>query len=490
MNVNSLLSRSRRWLPGILGIAVLSTGAATWPVWGPRLSTWIEETIRSWRTRAGSVAEHEHDDHGEHGTRMWGTKSIELTPQARRNLGLTDEELKPIQLSTYRRTIGLPAMVVPRPGRTHLKVSAPLTGVVTHVHAVTGEAVVPGSLLFELRLTHEDLVQSQTEFLKTLGELEVENKEVARLRGVADQGGVSGRILLERQYAKEKLEAILKAQRETLRLHGLSDRQIDRIAADRQLLRDLVIVAPTVDEHAENEELRLSGEAMERVAFDIPPAKEDSTPLVVERLSVVKGQSVLAGDELCSVADYSRLFLEGQAFEQDLAAVTSAVTLGLPFEALLSDGTSIAPAGGLSLAYLSNSVDPESRSLSVFVQLTNRILSDRTNAEGQRFLTWEYRVGQRMQLRVAVEEWADQIVLPADAVVQDGPEWFVFRRTGRMFTQLGVHVKYRDPTQVVIAHDGTLYPGDVVARRSAHQLLMAIKNQSGGGVDPHAGHNH
>jgi hypothetical protein len=53
-----------------------------------------------------------------------------------------------------------------------------------------------------------------------------------------------------------------------------------------------------------------------------------------------------------------------------------------------------------------------------------------------------------------------------------------------------VHVQYRDQTSVVIANDGSLFTGDVVAMRSAHQMQMALKNKSGGGVDPHAGHNH
>jgi cobalt-zinc-cadmium efflux system membrane fusion protein len=43
---------------------------------------------------------------------------------------------------------------------------------------------------------------------------------------------------------------------------------------------------------------------------------------------------------------------------------------------------------------------------------------------------------------------------------------------------------------VVIASDGPLKPGDVVAAGGAYQLHLAIKNKSGGGVDPHAGHNH
>ena len=53
-----------------------------------------------------------------------------------------------------------------------------------------------------------------------------------------------------------------------------------------------------------------------------------------------------------------------------------------------------------------------------------------------------------------------------------------------------MHVKYRDQFSVVIDRDGSLFPGDVVAMRSAHQMKMALKNISGGGADPHAGHNH
>jgi hypothetical protein len=42
----------------------------------------------------------------------------------------------------------------------------------------------------------------------------------------------------------------------------------------------------------------------------------------------------------------------------------------------------------------------------------------------------------------------------------------------------------------VIESDGTLFPGDVVAVSGAYQMQLALKNKAGGGVDPHAGHNH
>jgi hypothetical protein len=81
-------------------------------------------------------------------------------------------------------------------------------------------------------------------------------------------------------------------------------------------------------------------------------------------------------------------------------------------------------------------------------------------------------------------------VLPAEAVAREGAESYVFQENGDQFERVPVHVRYRDQQTAVIANDGSLYPGDIIALRSAHQLQMALKNKSGGGVDPHAGHNH
>ena len=66
----------------------------------------------------------------------------------------------------------------------------------------------------------------------------------------------------------------------------------------------------------------------------------------------------------------------------------------------------------------------------------------------------------------------------------------MFQQNGSRFDRVSVHVIHRDQTHVVIANDGTLFPGDVVALRSAHQMQMAIRNKSGAGADPHAGHSH
>ena len=81
-------------------------------------------------------------------------------------------------------------------------------------------------------------------------------------------------------------------------------------------------------------------------------------------------------------------------------------------------------------------------------------------------------------------------VLPVEAVAQDGPESYVFELNDGHFDRRAVHVEYRDQESVVIVNDGALRLGATVAVTSAHQMQLSLKIKAGGGVDPHAGHNH
>lgn len=486
------------------GVVVVVAAVATYSAWWPPLSRLIDTTLASQGAGAGDEEQAGHDenapDHVAHDEPAAGgpaATKLELTPQALMNLGLTPDFLRPVELSTYRRSITVPAVVVAKPGRSSIIVSSPLNGVVTHVHAVTGEAVMPGDLLFEVRLTYEDLVETQTAYLKTISELQVEEREIARLEQATQTGAISGKSLLERRYAKEKLEAFARSQREALRMHGLSDRQVEAIGTDGKLLRDLKVVAPDVDVHDHSEELRLSQNPVRPVSFtQTPPPSlpaindHEHSPLVIDELQVHKGQAIMSGEKLCALSDYSQLFIEGKAFENDITAITEAAKRGWPVDAVISGSSGQETIRGLKLAFVSNAIDPESRTLSMFVELPNVVVRDETNAEGQRFLSWKYRLGQRMELRVPIEEWEKQIVLPVEAVVKDGADWFVFRQNGKTFTRVPVHVRYRDQNSAVIANDGSVYLGEVVALKAAHQMQMAIKNKSGGGADPHAGHKH
>ncbi len=489
-----------KWVWAAIIVVAAVVASLTWSRWFPATANWVNQTIAT--SRSGGEVEgradeeddpHAGHDHSSHAGHDEAT-SLELSQQALRNVGLTSDQIRPIKLESFRKSITVPAVVVERPGRTRVQVATPMTGVITHVHAVQGEAVEPGTLLFKIRLTHEDLVQAQTEFVKTLGELDVEEREVKRLTGITNTGAVAGKILLERQYAKDKLTALLRAQREALRLHGLSDQQVDRIAKERRLLRELQILAPSIDDHGDDE-LKLSRLPIRRVSLNrnandgLEAEQSHTGPLIMQELDVHKGQSVMAGETLCILADYDELFIEGQAFEQDISQLRKASQEGWTVEALFDESGGARIVEGLKIAYLANKVDTSSRTLHFYVRLLNEVTKDQ-RADGNRFVEWKYLPGQRLELRVPVDKWPQQIVLPVDAVAREGAEYFVFQQNGDHFDRVPVHAKYRDQYSVVIENDGSLFPGDVVAMRGAHQLQMALKNKSGGGVDPHAGHNH
>jgi len=398
--------------------------------------------------------DHKHDE----------AAAIKLSQQARGNIGLRTAK---VELKPFERTITVPGIVVERPGWSVIEVTATMTGIVTQIYPIQGEAIGPGQPLFEVRLTHEDLLQAQREFLRTIEELDVIGREVARLEKVSADGVIAGKTLLERKYEQQKQEASLRAQQQALLLHGLSKEQVDDIISTRKLLQSLTIYAP------------------------VRKADTKVHPLQVQQLKVSQGKYVSAGDTLCTLVDYGELYIKGQAFEQDIRAINKAASSGCSVSTVVGSKSTndeeVSP--GLCILYLDDKVDSESRAFHFYVSLPNRILRE-DKAEGRRFVYWQFKPGQRTQIRIPVEQWADRIVLPIEAVAQDGAEAYVFEANGDHLDRRSVRVEYRDQDWIVIANDGALKLGATVAISSAHQVQLALKNKSGGGVDPHAGHNH
>jgi hypothetical protein len=76
-------------------------------------------------------------------------------------------------------------------------------------------------------------------------------------------------------------------------------------------------------------------------------------------------------------------------------------------------------------------------------------------------------------------------------VVSDGAETYVFvEEEPGHFHRTPVHVAHLDRQSVVIEDDGALHVGDKIAVHGAFEMHLDLKNQAGGGVDPHAGHSH
>jgi multidrug efflux pump subunit AcrA (membrane-fusion protein) len=496
-------SRAHWYSPKRIAVAVFAVGvlaavvfaAVSYRSWLPQAKQWLAFASNADEKDSPSEDSEadggdDHAGHGHEGDSHPGHEeadSLELSPQAWKNLGL---KVGKVELQPYERTVTIPALAVERPGRTKIQVAAPLTGMVTGVFVAKGQAVNPGDLLFNLRLTHEDLVETQTEFLKTLEALDVEKREIARLEDVTD-GAIARKVVLERKYERQKLEGLLRAQHEALLLHGLSEGQVQQITQDRRLLRDLTVQAPEVANHEEELSfLKENPDGVVRTGFT-ESESDLAHPLVVQNLDVHQGDVVQAGSSLCELVDLKVLYAEGRGFEQDAQKVIEAANNGWPVRAEFADAANEPEiVSGLEIVFVANEVEAESRAFHFYVVLPNTIIRDVQAPTGARFVAWKYKLGQRLNLLVPVERWEKKIVLPVEAIATDGPEAFVFVRNGDHFDRRAVHVEYRDQRQAVIANDGSVFPGAQVALSSAHQLQMALKNKGGGGADPHAGHNH
>ena len=465
---------SLRWLYGGALLAMVVVGAVFYRQWMPHLHHLLQlsqppahEAEHDSSAVGKSDDEHAHGHEGHDHAGHTESNSIELSEQARKNIGL---QVAKVELKPFTRTIAVPGMVVERPARSTIEVTAPMTGIITRIYPIEGEAVEPGQKLFDLRLTHEELVQSQADLLKTAEELDVIAREIKRIEDLIKDQALPGKQLLERQYEQQKQEAALRAQRQSLLLHGLSNAQVDAILQQRKLLQDLTVVVPATTEEG-----------------GMSPA---GTIFQIQSLKVAQGQHVNAGDTLAVLADHAELFIEGEAFERDVREISRAADRDSPLSAILeTEGGKPEVVSNLRVLYLAAKVNPETRTLDFYVTLPNEKERD-VKLDNHRFVAWQFRPGQRVQLQIPVETLPDRIVLPVDAVAQDGAEAYVFTPNGDHFDRRSVHVEHRDPQWAVIANDGSLFPGDPVAISGAQQLQLALKNKAGGGIDPHAGHNH
>lgn len=437
-------------------------------------------------------AGHDHAGHSD-------AESVELSKQARINMRLRTE---PISVGIYTQYIEVPGVVTEWPGRTHIAVTSPLTGVLNSILISRGELVESGTPLFTLRLTHQDLVNTQETFLTKLGELDVEQREIERLSSIASSGAIAGKTLLTRKYERDKLMASVRAARQSMLLHGLTEEQINEIERSRVLIREVTVYAPSLheDRSLHHESLgqanaRLAESRSDRFASMAQPpvmaphpAHIDAEFLVTE-LHARLGQSVAAGGELAQLSDFSQLLIEGQAFQRDGKVLRQAADTDADVQAVFEAFGDAEVIDGLNVVYIGTEVNRKSRALPFYVALVNQV--ERSEQSGEkRYVSWQYKPGQRLTVRVPVSRIENAIVVPKDAVAEEGPEQYLFVENGEHFDRIPVAVLARDSLNVAIANDGQVWPGQSIAVSGAHQLQMALKNKSGGAIDPHAGHNH
>ena len=477
----------RRSIQIVVGLALLlALGAAAWftrDQWQPLLAVMLNQSpAKNTEDDHGDGASHAGHDHGHDHKSAETANMIAISDQARQNLGLKIATVEP---QDFWKQISIPGQVVNLPGRSERAINAMVQGTIVKVHVMQGQTVRPGDLLFDIQLTGELLASAQSNLLRVLQDLELNQAEIKRLTPIGEAGAVSQKLILEKQYEKRRLESARQVQLQELTLRGLSPAQISTIIEEKTLVRQFAVKVPEA-----NAEISAAKPTRPRSQGDPTPTADENV-FIIEKLDVFPGKLVNPGDELCDLALHSILQLRGEAFETESAQVYRAIAERWPVTAIfeLGDREPLVKKE-LEILYASSVTDPQARSFEFFLPLTNDVIRDQTAADGRSFRSWRFKPGQQVQLLVPVDKWADRFVVPADAVVSEGAESFVFRVNGKLLERQAVVIEYRDSRQAVLANDGSVFPGDQLAMNQAYSLNLALKKASGSGVDMHAGHNH
>src|SRR5262245_58243202 len=126
-----MTTRIIRFVAGLAALVVVSAGL--WRAYRPwQRPTTVANQVATTPSAAG----------------IDGTMPVRVSREARKNMGLIS---KPAQPSTYWRKIDVPGIITDRPGVSDRGVVAPVTGIVTGIHAYPGDTITPGAPLVSLR---------------------------------------------------------------------------------------------------------------------------------------------------------------------------------------------------------------------------------------------------------------------------------------------------------------------------------------------------
>lgn len=398
---------------------------------------------------------------------------LKISPQARKNLGLVS---RPVTIETYWRTILVPGEIVDRPGISDRGVSSPAVGVVAAVHAFPGDTVRPGDPLFTLRVFSEYLQNTQSEYFKAARETQLLTEQRKRLEGLAREGAVAEIRMIETDNQLRRQSALIQAYRQDLLTRGFSPTQIEGVAEGRFVSTIEVVAPPQTFDTANAAEITPD-------ALKLIDQRQNGPIYEVQELKVDLGQQVQAGQLLSVLANHHVLYAAGHAFKHEAPYLERAAQEGRPIDVEFAEdevGNWPPLEQTFQIRHLANAIDPVSRTFDFFIPLTNQ--SRDYEKSGQTFVVWRFRPGQRVRLHVPVEEFQDIIVLPAEAVVREGPEAFVFRQNGDLFNRIPVHVLHEDRLRVVLENDGAVMPGLYLAQNSAASLNRVLKAQAASGV--------
>jgi cobalt-zinc-cadmium efflux system membrane fusion protein len=123
-----------------------------------------------------------------------------------------------------------------------VQVFSPYQGKIISALASLGDEVQKGQLLYTI--DSPDLIQAESTLIGAAASYALTSKELTRATTLYGTNGVSEREIEQARSDQQTAEGALKAARDAVRLFGKTDAEIDRIAAQRKIDSELLVLSP------------------------------------------------------------------------------------------------------------------------------------------------------------------------------------------------------------------------------------------------------
>lgn len=278
-----------------------------------------------------------------------------------------------VQLKPIAGDLSLPGKVQYSEDR-FVKISSPLVGRVTDVHAKLGDKVAAGQVL--VSIDSADIGAAYSDYVKAESDLQLATRNYELAKDLFEAKALSKKDLVQAENDYFKAQAENRRARERLLALRVPAAELDKPRAEQRITSRFDLKAP------------LNGTVVER--------------------NVTVGQMVGAdpAQMLYTIADLSVLQVIAEVYERDLSRVAKGAPVSVSVEAYPGEtftGT---------IVYVGDVVDPTTRTIKIRCNVTNRGLK----LKPEMFA----RVGLKMGRGTPV------LVLPREAVLEVGGQEFVF----------------------------------------------------------------
>jgi len=243
-------------------------------------------------------------------------------------------EFAPVIEGSVQAEVRVPGVIEPD-GYREVAVTSLVAGVATEVQAELGQSIRRGQAL--ARLFSQELADAQTTLIGMDAQLEVDHKRLLRMQELVKLGAASQEELESVEADHLQHTAHVEEASQKLTLYGLTPAQIAEVREGRRVSSDISIPAP------------IDG--------------------VVTTRSLNLGQVVSTAQQLFTITDLSSVWVEGHLLEDDFAQVrvgSRAAIKTTAYPDRVYQGT---------VDYIDPRVDPQTRTASVRVTISNRDLA-------------------------------------------------------------------------------------------------------------------